>query len=941
MFERFTEKSIKVVMIAQEEARRLNLNFVGTEQMLLGLVGENTGTAAIILIQEGLDFEELRDEIDRILGVGKGYIPVDLPFTPRAKASLEDSLRLASEFGHSYVATEHLLLAVLEQDFGLAKQLFSLFDVKAEVVRSEVLVFLGYETNKVPYNYNQTGDLNYSVNGNMGNMSNQMEFGDYTTDLTKQASDGLLDPVVGRADEIKRVTQILVRRKKNNPVLVGEPGVGKTAVAEGLASRIVEQDVPDLLLNRSLVSLDLGLLLAGTKYRGEFEERIKRVMEEVQKKKELILVIDEIHMVIGAGAGEGAVDAANILKPALARGEFQCIGATTLEEYRKNIERDAALERRFQPVTVPEPSIENTIEILKGLRPRYEAHHQLIITNEALEAAANLGAQYIADRFLPDKAIDLVDEACAMVRLNNSAASPPVQELLKESQKILVLRKEAERRGDYQEAGELFKTERLIQDHRRIVELQEKERIEREAQEREKEKKEALKEEKRSSKLKDLTKFSYTYNKNYKSPLKFYFESLGYNPPESTSFFASNSVESLNSNFDSTLPLTQVPTVELSIDYNHIATIVSEWSGIPVTKVSSEETGKLKELEEVLRQRVIGQRNAIHAVSSAVRRARVGLKNPNRPIASFIFAGPTGVGKTELTKALAQQFFGSQKSMVRLDMSEYMERHHVAKLIGSPPGYVGYSEGGYLTEAVRRKPYTVVLFDEVEKAHPDVFNLLLQLLDDGRLTDSQGKVVSFKNTLIILTSNLGSQSIIDNASQLASLDEQETLLKKENDNKLDDNDLPSLNDNSSETLNSSVTNLVSNELKKFFRPEFLNRIDETIVFQPLSREDIQAITKLMVNEIIDRVREQGLALNVTDATLAKFARDGYNPVYGARPLRRTIMSSLEDLLATEMLDREFSPGQVKHVTADVNSRDKVFLKWEEQKISKSKLMATT
>jgi ATP-dependent Clp protease ATP-binding subunit ClpC len=668
MFERFTEKAIKVVMLSQEESRRLGHNFVGTEQILLGLIGEGTGVAYKVLRSVNLTLKDARMEVERIIGRGSGFVAVEIPFTPRAKRVLENSIEESRDLGHGYIGTEHILLALLDEDDGVAWRLFDDLKIDVEKLRADVLMAIGADSS----------DLN-AVALVIGGEDDDREYSleEYTTNITEQAKEGKLDPVVGRAKEIERVIQILVRRKKNNPVLIGEPGVGKTAVAEGLAQRIIQRDVPDILEEKEIVALDIGLLLAGTKYRGEFEDRIKRIMEEVQNSTTIILVIDEIHNLIGAGAAEGAVDAANILKPALARGELQCIGATTIEEYRKHIEKDQALERRFQPVNVPEPSVDETIQILRGLRNRYERHHMLRISDGALVAAAKLGAQFIADRFLPDKAIDLIDEASARVRLSGCGLPKAAKDLDKELRELLQAKDIAIREQDFDEAG-----------HCRDLEMEIR------------------------AQITALIQRQEGLNKNQAK----------YNP---------------------------------TVEEDDIAEIVAAWTGIPVSKVSKSETEKLLKMEEILHGRVIGQDKAVMAISRAIRRARVGLKNPNRPIASFIFSGPTGVGKTELTKALASYFFGSEDTMVRMDMSEYMERHNIAKLIGSPPGYVGFSEGGLLTEAVRRKPYTVVLFDEVEKAHPDVFNLLLQILEDGRLTDAQGRLVDFKNTLLILTSNIG------------------------------------------------------------------------------------------------------------------------------------------------------------------------------------------
>ena len=683
MFERFTEKAIKVIMLAQEEARRLGHNFVGTEQILLGLIGEGTGVAAKVLKSMGVNLKDARVEVEKIIGRGSGFVAVEIPFTPRAKRVLELSLEEARQLGHNYIGTEHLLLGLIREGEGVAARVLENLGVDLAKVRTQVIRMLG-ETAEVA-----------SGGGGKGSTKTPTldEFG---SNLTQLAAESKLDPVVGRHNEIDRVIQILGRRTKNNPVLIGEPGVGKTAIAEGLAQRITQGDVPDILEDKRVLTLDIGLLVAGTKYRGEFEERLKKIMEEIRSAGNVILVIDEVHTLIGAGAAEGAIDAANILKPALARGELQCIGATTLDEYRKHIERDAALERRFQPVMVGEPSVEDTIEILRGLRERYEQHHRLKISDEALVAAATLGDRYISDRFLPDKAIDLIDEAGSRVRLMNSKLPPAAKEVDKQLRDIQKQKEDAVRDQDFSKAGELRDKE---------VELREQIRT----------------------------------------------------------ILQTHRDEELSESEVISIPETDGESVAVNrfpvVTEEDIAHIVASWTGVPVQKLTESESVKLLHMEDTLHQRLIGQDEAVKAVSRAIRRARVGLKNPNRPIASFIFSGPTGVGKTELTKALATYFFGSEDAMIRLDMSEFMERHTVSKLIGSPPGYVGFNEGGQLTEAVRRRPYTVVLFDEIEKAHPDVFNLLLQLLEDGRLTDSKGRTVDFKNTLIIMTSNIGSKVI--------------------------------------------------------------------------------------------------------------------------------------------------------------------------------------
>lgn len=815
MFERFTEKAIKVVMLSQEESRRLGHNFVGTEQILLGLLGEGTGVAFKVLRDEGINLKDARMEIERIIGRGSGFVAVEIPFTPRAKRVLENSIEESRDLNHGYIGTEHILLALLEEREGVAWRLFEDLKIDIPKLRSSILVAIGkdgLELNAVALGRRRgAGD-------DFDDPDREHSIEEYTTNLTQQSRDGKLDPVVGRLKEIERVVQILVRRKKNNPVLIGEPGVGKTAVAEGLAQRICQREVPDILQEKEILSLDIGLLLAGTKYRGEFEDRIKRVMEEVQSSPNIILVIDEVHNLIGAGAAEGAVDAANILKPALARGELQCIGATTIEEYRKHIEKDPALERRFQPVTVPEPTIEETVEILRGLRNRYERHHMLRISDKALVAAATLGAQFIADRFLPDKAIDLIDEASARVRLAGCILPEAAKSLDKELREKIVNKDLAIRDQDFEAAGMWRSAE--IEVRAQITAILQ----------------------------------------------------------------AQGSVKTDTSS-------------NLMVYEENIAEIVAAWTGIPVSKVSKSETEKLVNMEELLHKRVIGQEVAVAAISRAIRRARVGLKNPNRPIASFIFSGPTGVGKTELTKALASYFFGSEDSMVRLDMSEYMERHNIAKLIGSPPGYVGFSEGGLLTEQVRRKPYTVVLFDEVEKAHPDVFNLLLQILEDGRLTDAQGRLIDFKNTLIILTSNIGSK-VIEKGAIEAEIG------------------FDSLNKDAQSQDYKKMSDAVQEELKQFFRPEFLNRLDEIIVFQQLTQNDVRKIADIMITQLCNRVKSQGLNLSVEEDVKDKLAKEGFNPVYGARPLRRVIMSSLEDRLANSFLEQPFEEGTNISVTLD-------------------------
>ena len=832
MFERFTEKAIKVIMLAQEEARRLGHNFVGTEQILLGLIGEGTGVAAKVLKSLGVNLKDSRIEVEKIIGRGSGFVAVEIPFTPRAKRVLELSLEEARQLGHNYIGTEHLLLGLIREGEGVAARVLENLSVDLNKVRTQVIRMLG-----------ETAEVGTGTNSSKGNLKTATldEFG---TNLTKLASESKLDPVVGRHAEIDRVVQILGRRTKNNPVLIGEPGVGKTAIAEGLAQRIQLGDIPDILEDKRVLTLDIGLLVAGTKYRGEFEERLKKIMEEIKSAGNVILVIDEVHTLIGAGAAEGAIDAANILKPALARGELQCIGATTLDEYRKHIERDAALERRFQPVMVGEPSIEDTIEILKGLRERYEQHHRLKITDDALEAAAHLGDRYISDRFLPDKAIDLIDEAGSRVRLINSKLPPEAKQIDKELRQIQKQKEESVRDQNFDQAGQLREKE---------MEL--------------------------SAKIKKVL------------------ESIKDSTDEEKSDTSTDSVQN-NSN------LFQNPLVS----EEDVAHIVASWTGVPVQKLTETESVKLLNMEETLHQRLIGQDEAVKAVSRAIRRARVGLKNPNRPIASFIFSGPTGVGKTELTKSLASYFFGSEEAMIRLDMSEFMERHTVSKLIGSPPGYVGFNEGGQLTEAVRRRPYTVVLFDEVEKAHPDVFNLLLQLLEDGRLTDSKGRTVDFKNTLLIMTSNIGSKVIEKGGGGLG---------------------FEFSGDSVEDSQYNRIKSLVNEELKQYFRPEFLNRLDEIIVFRQLTKNEVKDIAEIMLQEVFARLEDKGIKLSVTDAFKERLVEEGYNPSYGARPLRRAVMRLLEDSLAEEVLSGRIKDGDKALVDIDDNKKVTINISSEE------------
>lgn len=800
MFERFTEKAIKVIMLAQEEARRLGHNFVGTEQVLLGLIGEGTGIAAKTLKSMGVNLKDARVEVEKIIGRGSGFVAVEIPFTPRAKRVLELSWDEARQLGHNYIGTEHLLLGLIREGEGVAARVLENLGVDSNKIRSNVVKMLGESK---PQSVSSGGSSSSSTSGGKTKTPSLDEFG---TDLTLAAQELRLDPVIGREKEIERVIQILARRTKNNPVLIGEPGVGKTAVAEGLATRIINSEVPDLLDGKKVIQLDMGLLVAGTKYRGEFEERLKKIMDEIRQAGNIILVIDEMHTLIGAGAAEGAIDAANILKPALSRGEIQVIGATTLDEYRKYVEKDAALERRFQPIIIEEPSVDETIEIIKGLRTKYEEHHKLIISDEAIVAATKLSHKYITDRFLPDKAIDVLDEASSKVRLQVSSLSPEGKELDKELRVLIKEKEEAIRNQEFEKASQLRDDEADMKD--RIRELSSKWREEHDA------------------------------NK---------------------------------------------PTVT----EEQIAEVIATMTGVPVTRLTEGESERLLKLEDTLHDRVIGQSDAVVAISKAIRRARVGLKSPNRPIGSFIFSGPTGVGKTELAKALAESIFGSEDNMIRVDMSEFMEKHSTAKLIGSPPGYVGYDDGGHLSEIVRKKPYSVILFDEIEKAHPDVFNVMLQILDDGRLTDAKGRHINFKNTVIIMTSNVGA-SMIASQSRLGFSSGQDE--KKDKYEKLKDT--------------------VMEEMKKAFRPEFLNRIDDIIVFAHLSKEEIRQIVDLMLKDLFKRLEERELKIEVTDEVKDFLAVDGYSEAYGARPLRRLIQKKIEDTLAEEILTSQYGAGDV-------------------------------
>lgn len=783
MFERFTEKAIKVIMLAQEEARRLGHNFVGTEQILLGLIGEGTGIAAKTLKSLGVTLRDARVEVEKIIGRGSGFVAVEIPFTPRAKRVLELSWDEARQLGHNYIGTEHLLLGLIREGEGVAVRVLENVGVELSQVRSAVIRMLGETTTT-------------STTSARSKTPTLDEFG---THLTQMAEENRLDPVIGREHEIQRVIEILGRRTKNNPVLIGEPGVGKTAIAEGLAQLISANDVPDILSDKRVVMLDIGSLVAGTKYRGEFEERLKKIMEEIRNAGNIILVIDEMHTLIGAGAAEGAVDAANILKPALARGELQCIGATTLDEYRKHIEKDAALERRFQPVTVDQPSVEDTISILWGLRERYETYHKLKISDEAIVASAKLADRYISDRFLPDKAIDLMDEASSKVRLKNSLRPPEAKELEKELKEISKKKEDAIREQDFELAGQLRDQEQGIRDQIREMTIEWKEK--------------------------------------------------------------------------------RGESQTLVVTEENIAEVVAGWTKIPVSKLTEGETERLLKMEEVLHERIIGQHEAVTAISKAIRRTRAGLKSPKRPIGAFIFSGPSGVGKTELAKVLAEFYFGSEDSLVRVDMSEYMERHSVSKMIGSPPGYVGFQEGGQLTELVRRKPYSVILFDEIEKAHPDTFNVLLQIMEDGRLSDSKGRVIDFKNTILIMTSNIGARAIEKGGGGLGF----------------------STSGNEDEARYERIRERVMDDLKQNFRPEFLNRVTETIVFHPLKLDEIKEIVDIMLIEVTERLKEAEITMTFDDTVKELLATEGYDEKSGARPLRRTISRLIEDPLSEDLL----------------------------------------
>lgn len=826
MFEKFTEGAIKVIMLSQEEARRMGHNFVGTEQLLLGVIGQRHGIGARALKKMKVTLKKARREIELYIGRGTGFVASEIPFTPRAKRVLEMAVHEGKDLGQNFVGTEHILLALIGESDGVAMRTLDKLKVDIPKLRNLVLAYIEENQEEIlrPLTQAEKFLLEREKKG-----SQTPTLDEYSENISKEAVDGKLDPVIGRDTEIHEVIKVLARRAKNNPVLIGEPGVGKTAVAEGLAQLILTEKAPDFLDGHLIMALDLGSILAGTKYRGEFEERLKRIVEEAQNDSAIILVIDEIHTLVGAGAAEGAVDAANILKPALARGKFRCIGATTIDEYRKYIERDPALERRFQPVHVEEPSVGVTIDILRGLRSKFEQHHTLSYHDKAVEQAAILADKFIADRFLPDKAIDVLDEAGSRVRLENRRLPLGMKRLLKELQDTLRDKEESIKEHDFDIAKQLVDHEMEVRTHITIM------------------KQAALTNEALGLKRKDV---------------------------------------------DTVLE-------------NDVAEVISGWTGVPVTKISDSESKRLLKMEDTLHERLIGQHHAIVSVSKAIRRARVGLRNPDRPIASFIFAGPTGVGKTELTKALSEYMFSTEDSMIRLDMSEYMEKHTVAKLIGSPPGYVGYNEGGQLTEAVRTKPYSVVLFDEVEKAHPDVFNLLLQILDDGRLSDSKGRVIDFKNTLVIMTTNLGAKIIERESGIKPKSTQKKPAFRIDEDGCLGWEPAPEpIKD---DTVFVKVTELVNEELKEFFRPEFLNRIDEIIVFNHLTKFDIWEICGLMINQLEKRLQEKDITLEVDVAVRSLLTEEGYDPVYGARPLRRAVMRLLEDNLAQQCLTTPLYP----------------------------------
>ncbi len=795
MFERFTERARQVVVLAQDEARALKHNYIGTEHILLGLLREEEGLAARVLESLDITVEEVRAQVARIVGQGDEVTTGQIPFTPRAKKVLELALREALSLGHNYIGTEHILLGLVRENEGVAARILLDFDADAEKIRNEIIRMLSGPGRR------QQGAGGAGGGGEKSKSSKLLD--QFGRNLTKAATEGKLDPVVGRQTEIERVMQILSRRQKNNPVLIGEPGVGKTAVVEGLASRIASNQVPEILKGKQIYTLDLAALVAGSKYRGEFEERLKKVMKEIMQRGDIILFIDELHNLVGAGAAEGAIDAASILKPALARGELQTIGATTLDEYRKYLERDAALERRFQQVRVDEPTIDDTVQILRGLRDRYEAHHRCQISDEALRAAAVLADRYIQDRHLPDKAIDLIDEAGSRLRIKTMTAPPRYRELEDEIERVRTDKENAIEAQEFEKAAALRDKERKL-----------------------------------TQKKKEL-------EENWR---------------------------------------TEESDEQPVVGEDEIADIVSMWTGIPVFKLTEAESQKLIRMEDELHKRVIGQHQAVIAVSKSIRRARAGIKDPKRPTGSFIFLGPSGVGKTELARTLAEFLFGDEDAMIQVDMSEYMEKHSVSRLVGSPPGYVGYDEGGQLTEAVRRKPYSVLLLDEIEKAHPDVFNILLQILEEGKLTDSQGRKVDFRNTIVIMTSNIGAAQISKNQTLGFSIGDEVGLSYDE------------------------MKSRVMGDLKKVFRPELLNRIDETIVFHKLDKTEIMHIVDLMLKRLREQMATHEVSIELSDDAKELLVEQGFDPAMGARPLRRAIQRYIEDPLADYVLGRELTPG---------------------------------
>jgi ATP-dependent Clp protease ATP-binding subunit ClpC len=812
MFERFTDRARRVVVLAQEEARMLNHNYIGTEHILLGLIHEGEGVAAKALESLGISLDAVREQVQEIIGQGQQAPSGHIPFTPRAKKVLELSLREALQLGHNYIGTEHILLGLIREGEGVAAQVLVKLGADLNRVRQQVIQLLSGYQGKEPQGAGVGGQTE-------GTPAGSLVLDQFGRNLTQAAREGKLDPVIGRSKEIERVMQVLSRRTKNNPVLIGEPGVGKTAVVEGLAQDIVKGEVPETLKDKQLYTLDLGALVAGSRYRGDFEERLKKVLKEIRTRGDIILFIDEIHTLVGAGAAEGAIDAASILKPMLARGELQTIGATTLDEYRKYIEKDAALERRFQPIQVAEPNLAHAIEILKGLRDRYEAHHRVSITDAALVSAANLADRYINDRFLPDKAIDLIDEAGARLRIRRMTAPPDLREF---DERIAHVRREKESAIDAQD----FEKAASLRDNEKTLIGQKNER-----------------------------------EKQWKS-----------------------------GDMD----------VVAEVDEELIAEVLAASTGIPVFKLTEEESSRLLHMEDELHKRIVGMDDAIKALSQAIRRTRAGLKDPRRPGGSFIFAGPTGVGKTELAKTLAEFLFGDEDSLIQLDMSEFSEKHTVSRLFGSPPGYVGYEEGGQLTEKVRRKPFSVVLFDEVEKAHPDIFNSLLQILEDGRLTDSQGRVVDFKNTVIIMTTNLGTRDIAKGQSLgFAAGGDVRTGYER-------------------------MKNKVQDELKQHFRPEFLNRVDDIIVFPQLTQDEIVAIVDLMVAKLDVRLKDKDMGIELTSAAKKLLAKKGYDPVLGARPLRRTIQRDIEDVLSEKILYGEIKSGEIVLVDTDGAEKNEAF-----------------